>query len=277
MKKNNFLKLLWISAVFLLFFVATSCKTSKKVEVKKTLKNYGFNYLKQKMDSNRLVFNYLSAKSNVKYDNGKSVTNLKTQLRIRQDSLIWISFSPAMGIEAARLELSCDSIKFINRLNKTYIADKYIMLDTLINSSVDYLILQSMILGSDSPFYEIENYKVRDGDGYYLLIMEKKRKERKNVKKSNTSSEVLVEKVWLDPDTFRARKLEMHELDNTEKKLVVYYDDYRLVQGRWFPYKLKIKIKSEKSLVVEINYNKVNFVNHLSFPFKIPSKYEKAL
>jgi hypothetical protein len=229
------------------------------------------------MDSAKLSFDYLSAKASLKYDNGKSSTNLKAQLRIKKDSIIWISFSPAMGIEVARIMLTCDSVKFINRMNKTYFKDEYSFLDSLINSSVNYLILQSMILGSDVPYYEIYNYKIKDADNYYLLVMEKKRKQKKGVKNNNTKPDILVEKIWLDPDTYRIHKLEMHELDEKDKKLTVYYDDYRQVNGQWFPFKLKIKIRSEKSLNIEVNYSRVQFEDQLSFPFKISSKYKKAL
>ena len=64
---------------------------------------------------------YKSFKSlNVEYSEDKGKTSLKGQLRIQSDSLIWLTFSPALGIEAARVLLTNDSVKFINRLNKTY-------------------------------------------------------------------------------------------------------------------------------------------------------------
>ena len=277
MKSRTIYRLTGFLLVLLAITFLSSCKSTKKYTVKRTLKKQGFEYLKQKMDSAKLSFDYLSAKASLKYDNGKSSTNLKAQLRIKKDSIIWISFSPAMGIEVARIMLTCDSVKFINRMNKTYFKDEYSFLDSLINSSVNYLILQSMILGSDVPYYEIYNYKIKDADNYYLLVMEKKRKQKKGVKNNNTKPDILVEKIWLDPDTYRIHKLEMHELDEKDKKLTVYYDDYRQVNGQWFPFKLKIKIRSEKSLNIEVNYSRVQFEDQLSFPFKISSKYKKAL
>ncbi len=275
MKNRTFTKITGIIAVFAFLAFFSSCKSTRKVSVKRTLKKHGFAYLKQKMDSAKLDFDYLTAKLNFTYNNGKSNTNLKAQLRIKKDSIIWMSFSPAMGIEVARIALTCDSVKFINRLNKTYFTGEYRVLDSLINSSVNYLILQSMILGNDIPYYDVYDYKVRDADDYYLLVMEKKRKQRKGIK--NAEDNILVEKIWLDPVTFRARKMEMHELDKKDKKLTVIYDDYREVNGEWFPFKLKIKIRSEQSISIDVNYTRVQFVDHLSFPFKISSKYKEAL
>ena len=276
MKKNNSYRILSFISVFALILFFSSCKTTKKATVKKTLKTHGFDYLKQKMDSAKLDFDFLSAKLSLSYDNGKSRTNLRAQLRIKKDSIIWISFSPAMGIEAARIALTCDTVKFINRLNKTYFNGRYEILDSLINSSVNYLILQSMILGSDVPYYDIHDYKVKDGDDYYILEMVKKKKQRKNIKKDINEEDILVEKIWLDPVTFRAKRIEMHEPDKTDKKLTVFYDDYKPVDGKMVPFKLKIKIRSEKSINIDVHYTKVQFVNNLSFPFKISSKYKKA-
>ncbi len=276
MKKRIDIRIVWLLPLLFFAIFFTSCKTTRKSTVKKTLKRHGFEFLKQKMDSNELDFDYLTAKLRLKYDNGKSSTNLSAQLRIKKDSIIWISFSPAMGIEAARVELTRDSVKFINRLNKTYIADEYGMLDTLINSSVDYFIIQSMIIGSEVPGYKLYKYKVRDAGDYYLLVMEKKRKREKEIKNGNKNNEILVEKIWLTPDTYRLKKLELHELDKKEKKLTVEYDDYRSVNGQLFPYKLHIKIKSEKSIKIDVSYSRVQFVDKLSFPFRISSKYKKA-
>ena len=47
---------------------------------------------------------------------------INAQLRMRKDSVIWISASAFLGIEAARLLLTPDSFKMINRLNSTYIS-----------------------------------------------------------------------------------------------------------------------------------------------------------
>jgi len=276
MKKNRAYKYAGFIAVFTLLIFFSSCKTTKKYAVKRTLKTQGFEYLKQKMDSARLDFDYMSAKLSLTYDNGKSRTNLKAQMRIKEDSIIWISFSPAMGIEVARIALTCDSVKFINRMNKTYFAGKYKVLDSLINSSVNFLILQSMILGNDVPYYDVHNYKVKDGDDYYILEMVKKRKQRKSIKKEMTDESILVEKIWLNPETFRAKKIEMYEPDEKDKKLTVIYDDFRTIDGKPVPFKLKIKIRSEKTINIDVHYSRVQFVDKLTFPFKISSKYKKA-
>ena len=254
----------------------TSCSSSKRVSAKRNLKKYGFEYLKLKMDENKLSFNNLSAKLSLTYNNNKSTTRLKGQLRMREDSILWISFSPAMGIEAARLILTRDSIKFINRLNKTYFLGEYQMLDTLISTTIDYIIIQSMILANELPYYKLDNYNVKADDNMYLLTMVKKRKVKRKIKKGNSPTNVIIEKVWLDPVNFRMRRVEMNEIGNEKKKLIVQYDDYRQVEGKMFPFKIKISVFSDNDLVIDVDYSKVHFGETMRFPFRIPSKYKYA-
>jgi len=277
----NSVKKIIASPIVLIFLVAitmgtTSCSSTKRVSAKKNLKKYGFEYLRIKMKENTLSFNDLSAKLSLTYKNEKSSTSLRGQMRIREDSILWISFSPAMGIEAARLILTQDSIKFINRLNKTYFTGEYQMLDTLISTTIDYVIVQSMILANELPYYKLDNFSVKADDNMYLLTMEKKRKVKRKIKKGKSPTNVIVEKVWLDPVNFRMRRLEMNEIGNDKKKLVVQYDDYRETDGKMFPYRIKISIFADNDIVIDVNYNKVHFGESLRFPFRIPSKYKYA-
>ena len=257
----------------IILIATSSCKSTKRVSAKRNLKKYGFEYLKDKMNANQLSFDYLSAKLSLSYKKEHSSTRLRGQMRIREDSILWLSFSPAMGIEAARLILTQDSIKFINRLNKTYFTGQYKVLDTLISSSIDYIIVQSMILANELPYYKIDNYSVKADNNMYLLTMEKKRKVKRNIKRGKSPTNVIIEKVWLDPVTFRMRKVEMNEIGNDKNKLEVYYNDYRSVEGKMFPFNIEIMVHADNDIVINVKYNKVVFNEKLSFPFRIPSKY----
>ena len=276
-KTNNIagFKLILVFITIISLFT-TSCSSSKKVSAKRNLKKYGFEYLKLKNEENELTFNNLSAKLSLTYSNEKSSTKLQGRLRMKQDSILWISFSPAMGIEAARLILTQDSIKFINRLNKTYFTGEYQMLDTLISTTIDYTIIQSMILANELPYYKLDNYSVKADNNMYLLTMEKKRKVKRKIKRGKSPTNVIIEKVWLDPVNFRMRRVEMNEIGDDKKKLVVQYNDYREVEGKMFPFKIKISVSADKDIVIDVDYSKVHFDETLSFPFRIPSKYHYA-
>ena len=63
---------------------------------------------------------WFSARVNVDATIDKENRSFNANLRICKDSAIWMSISPALGIEVARVLIDKDSVRFINRLNSTY-------------------------------------------------------------------------------------------------------------------------------------------------------------
>ena len=179
MSKRLALLFLVIGGVLLM----SSCKSTRSV-LKKPLKEQGFYYLYNKMLENQVDFDYLNAKFNVVYYQGKKKTDLRGQFRIRKDSLTWVSLSPALGIEAARITLSNDSVKFINRLNKTYFTGEYGLIDSLLNTSLDYSILEAMILGNELNQYDINKFRASIDGGLYRITIQERRKIKKYLKRN---------------------------------------------------------------------------------------------
>jgi len=265
----------------LLFFVIigltllnTSCKSKKHV-LKTSIKEYGFSYLYNKMLENQMQFDYLSAKFTLVYGEGKNTTNLRGQLRIKDDSLIWMSITPALGIEAARVLLTNDSIKFINRLNKTYFSGQYELIDSLLNTTIDYSLLQSMFVGNDLTQYDVNKFRSSVDNGLYRMTIRERRKIKRFIKSGEINTRVLVQQIWLYPDNYRIARIDIKEQGEDESnKLQVYYDEYIDVGGQLFPSKIYIQITSQKSIYIDIDFNKAEINVPLKFPFRIPGKYE---
>jgi hypothetical protein len=265
--------LLQILTVIVLIGLASGCKI-KRSSLKKPLKEFGFEYLYQKMNENLVDFTTLNSKFNVDYIEKKGKTSLKGQLRIQNDSLIWLSFSPALGIEAARMLLTNDSVKFINRLNKTYFAGDYSIIDSLLNTTIEYSILQSMLLGNDLTQYDVNKFKSSIDDGAYRITIRERRKIKKYIKKGEIETKVLVQNIWLDPITFRIRKIEIKEFGNENKKLIVSYNEYFEIEGQFFPKQMNIKVSAEKDLNINIEFLKIKLNIEQNYPFRIPGKYD---
>lgn len=256
------------------FMFMTSCKSTRSV-LKKPIKEYGFNYLYSKMLENQVDLSYLSAKFNVVYYQGKKKTELRGQFRIKKDSITWVSLSPALGIEAARILLSNDSVKFINRLNKTYFTGKYALIDSLLNTSLDYSILEAMILGNELTQYDINKFRASIDGGLYRITIQERRKIKKYLKTDEISSKVLVQNIWLDPDNFKIKKVELKELGDDTRKLEVVYLDYHDVDGVILPKEVQIHISSSTPIDINIKYGKTVTNEPLRFPFAIPTKYDE--
>jgi len=274
---NRLLKLIFIFALPVILLSITSCKSTRST-LKQPLKEYGFNYLYSKMLENQMSFTYLNANFTISYQEGKKKTDLRGQLRMKNDSIIWITFSPALGIAAARIMLTNDSIKFINRLNKKYFKGEYSLLDSLLNTTIDYSILQSMLIGNDITQYDVNKYRASIDGGLYRITIQERRKIRKYLRSEDIDSRVLVQNIWLDPDNFRIARVDLKELnDGDNKRLEVVYEDYIQVGDQLFPDRIKITVASQKTIIIDVNFIKVTVDEPLNFPFKIPKKYKNML
>lgn len=272
-KKSN--KILLLFFIVSLTIFSSSCKSKKQV-LKTSIKEYGFSYLYSRLLENQIKFDYLSAKITIVYGQEKNKTNLRGQLRIRNDSLIWMSITPALGIEAARIMLTDDSVKFINRLNKTYFSGKYELIDSLLNTTIDYSLLQAMLVGNDLNQYDVNKFRSSIDNGMYRMTIRERRKIKRYIKKGEIDTRVLVQQIWLDPVTYRIARIDIKEQGEDENnKLRVYYNDYIDIDGQLFPSKMRIEVISNKSIFIDVDFNKTTLNNPTSFPFKIPGKYEK--
>ncbi len=78
---------------------------------------------------------------------------------MQKDSVIWLSFSPALGLEVARLKITPDSIKFMNRLDRVYFEGDYQLLNNFLQTTIDFDILQSLLIGNDFTFYDNNSFR----------------------------------------------------------------------------------------------------------------------
>ena len=69
-------------------------------------------------------FEWLTAKLDIQAEvNGQMFNDLSGQLRMRKDSIVWMSVTATMGVEVLRAKISNDSVWVINRMEKTYLVE----------------------------------------------------------------------------------------------------------------------------------------------------------
>lgn len=253
-----------------------SCKTERPV-VFHNLKPLSFDTLYYKMQANEARFSSLNAKIGISYKkNDHSVVSFRAQVRIRKDSLIWVSIMPAMGIEVARAELTPDSLKLLERMKKRYILGNYHLLDSLLHSSVNYTLIQSLLLGNNLSGHHLSNSNAGADREGYLLSFQREGNTMGNSMKSENIPVKLMEKIWLYPTDFKIRKLYVRQqTDHKTKELLVYYDHYQNVQGQLLPAKMRIVLNSRPKTEIFLTFKKVELNKKYGVPFYIPEDYKK--
>mgnify|MGYP000888370455 FL=1 len=139
----NSTKLVYL-LIIINIFLSVSCNPTRKI-IREPLKEQGNEFLLQNLKENELHYDYLSARFNATFKQDKHNTQITGQIRIKRDSAIWISVSPLMGIEMARFLITNDSIRYLNRMENTYMLNSFDYINRLINSTLDFDMLQSKL------------------------------------------------------------------------------------------------------------------------------------
>jgi hypothetical protein len=254
--------------------ISISCKTSRNT-VKVPLKEYGADYLFDRLKENELKFQWFSAKFNLDLIIDKKKTSVTGQVRMKKDSVIWITLSPALGIEMARLLITNDSVKFINRINKTYFAGDYTKVNTFLDANIDYDVFQTLLLGNDLTYYEDGKFRATYDSKEYHLVTAGRHKLKKYVKTRDDEERIYIQNIFLDPETFKITQMKIKEVRKENKKLDTFYSDFQKVSGQLFPFHILYDLLAENPIQVDLNYSKIEIDLAQEFPFKISDKYNR--
>jgi hypothetical protein len=268
------LKLGYCLSIFIIGALLFSCKVQEKDNVKLKIKYRSSKFLIKKLKENEFNFNTISAKASVAViDSSNKKTSFKTHIRIRKDSVIWMSITK-IGIEAARVIITTDSLKLIDRLKKEYFIGDFNYINKLFGTDLDYQMLEALLVGNSLDFEEGEKVrsKVDRKKELYFLSTEKKRRVKKELQKDKAKIKKEAQVLWLDPITFKIKELLLSSPE-TNRSLTGSYSDYKKVETQLVPDKMRFELKSKTNTRIEVDYSKFSIGKSLTFPFKISSKY----
>jgi hypothetical protein len=271
MMKNPITRL-FLLICLLFIFSLSACSTQKNV-TKVQLKDEGPEFLFTKLKENELKFDWLSTKFSAEYRNNRKKNSFGGQMRIRKDSLIWLSLSPIMGIEVMRLMISQDSIKYINRMNNTYFIGDYNNLNKFLNTNIDYDILQSFLIGNDLSFYDDGKFKSDIDNGEYKLSTAARQKLKKYVRNADEALKIFIQNIWLDPATYKIVQADVKEMRKEKIRLEASYGSFESVDGQLFPKETEYNIYAENVIRVKVTFSKTVINEPQQFPFKIPASF----
>jgi hypothetical protein len=269
---------LFILRLSVLTLIATgflACSGSRKA-VRAPLKEQGAEYLMSKLKEHELNFQQLSAKFNVTYEVDQKKTTVSGNLRIQYDSIIWISITPALGIEAVRFMLTPDSIKYINRLSNTFFQSNFAYVNQLLNKTLDYDMAQAFLIGNDFSLYDSNSFRASIDNQQYKLNTENRRKLRRYVRRSEDDISIPIQSIWLDPVTFKISKVLLKEAERDSRKFLATYSEFVNVNGKLIPSKLDFDVETvEKKIAIKISYSKIQIDKDQTYPFRIPESYSE--
>lgn len=214
-------------------------------------------------------FDYFTTSSKIKFDDGTKSFGATANIRIKKDSVIWISITPGFGIEVARALITQDSVMYMNRLDKEYEQYSFRELSQRLNFDMSFGLLQAVLLGN-IPLEINPNDKIAKKGNFFVVTQE--------------NNNLFIENFI----GAQSRKLERVAILEQGKKsriskqnaLHLSYTDFQQVDGtRQVPFKSDVSLNyqqagQKKRTEVNIQHKKANFGDEaLRFPFAIPDKY----
>src|SRR4030095_12825887 len=146
--------------------LVSSCRSTRKIQSAISVKKDSVEVVKPTSDphedsvkfikdnyyqllANKIEFETFSAKINTDYEgsDGKKY-DVNVFIRMKKDSLIWISVNGALGIEGMRVLIDKDSVRVLNKLDKEYQVRSIAYLQEVAALPLDLRTVQELIIGN---------------------------------------------------------------------------------------------------------------------------------
>ena len=251
--------------------IISSCSSSKKITGSK-IKEMSANRLMREINANSFDFESLQAKVGIKVETEDNAFNLKGQLKMKKDSILWASITLPLGLEVARIKVTADSIFFINKSNKSYLAEQSESFNYLQNINADINTIQSVFTGNIFLINKKSDNNVFIKDNKYNLLSEENITFINNKYKKNFT---INKNIITDPTLSRITKYEIINNEDSDDRLTIDYSDFIEIKGKYLPSIIKINISTEEKMYITITYSNISTNNNTQYNFSIPKKYER--
>lgn len=263
--------------LFLIVMISMSACRSKKAttqEVKPTSKSH-IDSVFQRLKNNEIHEDWMrfSFKAEAKSTQGNY--NFSGQIRIRKDSVIWMSLSPALGIEMIRLKITTDSVFMLNKLKKTYLRKPVSFINNFLGTDLDFDMVQSLLLGNDFTYYSREQFGLRENEKEYILNTVSRRKLKNYIDTAESVENLLIQKIHLSKENHKIIHQEIKQVRNPNKKLDVHYLQFEPVNFSLLPTLQQYSIKGIENVSLQLTFSKIKVNEKQRFPFKVSSSYKR--
>lgn len=211
-------------------------------------------------------FRYLTARSKISFKSPQQdIDNANINLRVRKDSLIWLSVSK-LGIEAVRGLITRDSIIIVDKIHGEYSVYDFPTLSRQFNFAMNFQLLQALIVGN-LPLPKRPAQKIKNERDYLLL--------------RQSEGKVLVEN-YIGEEDRKLKKLMVTE-QPTKNTLRLDYEDFASLNNFLFPYTSLVTLDYQSKTdgqfyqtLLRIKHSKVELIEKTpGFPFTIPASYKR--
>ncbi len=281
----------------------SGCSNSARIARGKPLKNLPPNQIILGFEANAPKWEWLGMKLDVEVSGAGQNGSFKASVRMAQDSAIWMSISPALGVEVARILLAPDTVMFISKIpgNKFFYTGNYEALSEWADTPLSFHDVQSILTGQPMGLNTgVDKFISRvDGHEYALIGKYKRRVKRmvgvndnalepedslniqlpmrryERLKNRTEDEDLLIKRHWFDGLTFDPIRDQFDDL-YYQRSLTLERSNFVATEAGRFPEACHILIRTVNE-ELEMNWEvmRKRFGRAYDFPFGIPEGYEE--
>lgn len=211
-------------------------------------------------------FKTLSSKVNFTFTDHGREQSFAGRVRVIEDSAIWLSVTPLMGIEVVRALVTRDSVVVLDRFNKRYMRGPHHMFDTMLGIPFSFWGVQALITGAVPFLHQWQNNA------------------------SATCTDTLIQlhtlrPVLLGPNLGAQLGIHVHTASHwlcrslinetgSSRSLRAFYSGHKNWGELVFPEVMIFEAVGERPIKLRIDWSKPDFGQPIEVPCNIPQGYE---
>lgn len=206
----------------------------------------------------RLDCNSFSTKAKMHYEGGDKSLDFVANIRLKKDSIIWVSVNVAGIVQVARAIITPDSFKAIVYTEREAYLGPISKANQILPEGIDFYSLQNLILGNPILSKSQVSFIQQDADQWTIRMTQENYIEQLQYNKtdSNLTNNQLV------------------STNQSAQSLIQILNNFTQIGDKKISTDRKLTIATDKqTILVDMNLNNNNFDEELTYPFSIPKNY----
>lgn len=249
-----------ISIFLLILLLGLSCGSGKRAGDKGRVKKLSAENLLDRMSSKAISAEWMDARARIDFDSPDLSVGGTAFIKLKKDSIIWMSVRK-FGFEAARAQITPDSVFILDRLNNEFTAEPLAYIERRYRIPASFDLLQQVLLGN--PVFFTRDLALQNRENLYYL--------RGRTDRWQTD-------YWVSPADFQLQRMQVTE-QSSRRTVDLALKNYRPAEGSdaAFSYLREVNLDSPETgaATVELEFNKVELNRPTSIAFDIPSRYDR--
>ena len=286
------------SLLLLPVLVVSACKSGRPITLlnRELAPRSAERIIERLLEQDSTQLRYYSAKAGVELDLPDGSKSFKANVRSVLDSAAWVSVVPALGIEVARVLLTADSLKLLDKMSDQFFVGDTAAAKRKFGMQPSLFLFQQALLGRPIGLDPQEKYRSDREEGLYLLTSRERRRfvraaedinpgdtltrdrdmgERRleRTLRKAEEKEAIVYRYWVEPDSFRLTRVQITDLAR-DQTADVRYEERGGAEEFFLPTRISITLSEPgRQASGTLELSRIAVEGPLQMSFKIPEKY----